>query len=142
MTVRPLESFAIPEQYLTVRVTDRSGAFRERRLWLEYPVLDTAGTTDFAASVKALASDIDFIIGSDRHDTTVRAEIRSQGSSPLRVVSVATLKNDRKWMDLKLEWLTGAPPRPVRLPAPATRSPGWWDDGTRTNRTTVRRGDR
>lgn len=105
-------TFAIPEQYLTVRVTDRSGAFRERRLWLEYPVLDTAGSTDFAASVEALASDIDFIIGSDRHDTTIRAEIRSQGSSPLKVVSVATRKNDRKWMDLKLEWLTGTPPRP------------------------------
>jgi hypothetical protein len=105
-------AFAIAEQYLTVRVTDRSGAFRERRLWLEYPVLDTAGATDFAASVKALASDIDFIIGSDSHDTTVRVEIRSQGSSPLRVLSVATRKNDRKWMDLKLEWLTGTPPRP------------------------------
>jgi hypothetical protein len=105
-------AFATPEQYLTVRVTDRSGAFRERRLWLEYPVLDTAGTTDFAASAKALISDIDFIIGSDRQDTTVRVAIRSQGSAPLRVLSVATQRNDRKWLDVKLEWLTGTPPRP------------------------------
>ncbi|MBW8887756.1 MAG: hypothetical protein JF616_08365 [Fibrobacteres bacterium] len=104
--------FSTPEQYLTVRVTDKSGAFRERRLWLEYPVLDTAGTTDFAASVKSLTSGIDFIIGAEQHDTVLHAEIRSQGSSPLRIVSVATQRNDRKWLNVNLEWLTGSPPRP------------------------------
>jgi hypothetical protein len=104
--------FSTAEQYLTVRVTDKSGAFRERRLWLEYPVLDTAGTTDFAASVKSLTSDIDFVIGAEQHDTTLHAEIRSQGTSPLRILSAATLRNDRKWLNVKLSWLTGAPPRP------------------------------
>lgn len=103
--------FATSEHFLTMRVTDKSGAFRERRLWLEYPVLDTAGTTDFAASVKALVSDIDFVIGADQRDTAVRVQIRSQGSAPLRVLSVATQRNDRKWLDVKLDWLSGTPPR-------------------------------
>lgn len=105
--------FNTQEQYLTVRVTDNSGAFRQYKVWLEYPVLDTtAVTSGFAAAVKAMKNDIDFIIGSEDHDTTVRAEIVSQGSFPLQITSVATKSDDRKWLNVKLEWLTGTPPRP------------------------------
>lgn len=103
--------FSPKDEYLTVRVTDRLGAFRERKLALEYSVLDTAGATDFDASLKVLDGDIDFILGSDIRDTAVRAEIRSQGTAPLRILSAATRNNDSKWLDVKLEWQTGSPPR-------------------------------
>ncbi|MDB5049206.1 MAG: hypothetical protein JWO30_2277 [Fibrobacteres bacterium] len=100
--------FSIQEQYLTVRVTDAFGAFRERGLFLEYPVLDTSGT---AVAVNSLKRDIDFVIGAEKHDTAVKAEILSQGTAPLLILSVATKNNDRKWLDFKLEWITGSPPR-------------------------------
>ncbi|MDQ3001691.1 MAG: hypothetical protein M3Y08_10575 [Fibrobacterota bacterium] len=104
--------FNTQEQFLTLRVIDASGAFRERRLWLEYPVLDTLGVVGFAAAVKSLVSDIDFVIDAEVRDTTVKAEIQSLGSTNLVITSVATKNNDRKWLDVKLEWLTGTPPRP------------------------------
>jgi hypothetical protein len=62
--------------------------------------------------VKSLTDGIDFIIGAEQHDTVLHAEIRSQGSAPLRILSVATQRNDRKWLNVNLEWSTGTPPRP------------------------------
>ncbi|HKP94863.1 MAG TPA: hypothetical protein VJ385_03800, partial [Fibrobacteria bacterium] len=117
--------FSTREQYLTVRVTDVFGAFRERRVWLEYPVLDTTGAGGYATAVNSLTSAIDFIIDSDRRDTTVTAEILSQGTADLRILSVATKSDDRKWLDVKLEWLSGSPPRPdsVRFPGATNVNP-------------------
>ncbi len=109
--------FSIQDQYLTVRVTDLFGAFLERRVWLEYPILDTTstGAAGFAKALNSLKNNIDFIIKSDLHDTTVKAEILSQGTAPLQILSVATKNNDRKWLDLKLKWSSGSPPRPDSL---------------------------
>ncbi len=104
--------FTTAEQYLTVRVTDNSGAFRERKIWLEYPVLDTSTGPVFAAALQSLRSDIDFILGSEDHDTTVKAEIVSKGSTPLKISSVKTKNNDKQWLDIQLDWLEGTPPRP------------------------------
>ncbi|MEO6096925.1 MAG: hypothetical protein ABIW76_15115 [Fibrobacteria bacterium] len=106
-------TFGTEERFLTFRVTDPTGAFRERRVWLEYPVLDTSGTgsSGYAAAVRKLSGDIAFTIDAARRDTTVHADISSQGTADLRITSVATKSNDRKWADLKLTWVAGSPPR-------------------------------
>jgi hypothetical protein len=105
--------FGTQEHFLTFRATDPTGAFRERRVWLEYPVLDTTGTgtSGYAAAVRKLSGDIAFTIDAARRDTTVHADISSQGTADLRITSVATKNNDRKWADLKLTWVAGSPPR-------------------------------
>jgi hypothetical protein len=105
-------AFALPEALLVIRVTDAEGAFQERRVRLEYPVLDTAGSASFRAGLKALAEDLDFILESGRRDSTVIAEIPSVGNAPLQILSVATSSDDRRWLDLGLRWeAPGNPPR-------------------------------
>jgi hypothetical protein len=99
--------FGTQEQCLTLRATDPTGAFIERRVWLEYPVLDTAGT---AAALRTLTGDIAFTIDAAQRDSTVNAQVSSQGTATLIVTSVKTLGNDSKWADLKFSWLTGTPP--------------------------------
>lgn len=101
--------FGTEEQCLTVRATDPTGAFIERRVWLEYPVLDTAGT---AAALRKLTGDIAFTIDAAQRDSTVVARVSSQGTAILIVNSIKTMGNDRKWADLKFSWLSGTPPAP------------------------------
>jgi hypothetical protein len=102
-------AFGIQEQCLTLRATDPTGAFIERRVWLEYPVLDTAGS---AAAIRTLTGDIAFTIDAAQRDSTVKARVSSQGTATLIVSSVKTIGNDRKWADLKFFWLAGTPPAP------------------------------
>jgi hypothetical protein len=113
--------FAIQEAFLTVRATDPTGAFQERRIWLEYPVLDTTGTgaAGYAAAVKRLTGNIAFTIDAAQRDTTVKADVSSQGTASLLITSVSTQSNDRKWADLKLDWISGTPPK-----ADSARFPG------------------
>ena len=111
-------TFSLQEQYVTVRATDKSGAFKERKIWMEYPIVDTTGSgpAGLASAVKILNGDISFILGSKARDTTVKAELASSGSATLQIFSVTTKNNDQKWLDLKLEWqTTGTPPRPDSL---------------------------
>jgi hypothetical protein len=105
-------AFALPEALLVVRVSDARGAFVERRVRLEYPMLDTAASASFRAGLKALAEDLDFILESGRKDSTVTAEVASLGNVPLQILSVATSVDDRRWLDLRLRWeAPGNPPR-------------------------------
>ena len=99
--------FGIQEQCLTLRATDPTGAFIERRVWLEYPVLDTAGT---AAAFAKLTGDIAFTIDAAKRDSTVQARISSQGTATLVVSSIKTIGNDRKWAYFRINWLSGTPP--------------------------------
>jgi hypothetical protein len=105
-------AFDTREQYLTVRATDASGAFLERRVWLEYPVLDTAGAPGYAAAIATLARDIDFIIDAAKRDTSIEVRVLSKGSADLRILAAATKEDDRKWLELKLGWLGGSPAKP------------------------------
>lgn len=102
-------TFTSLERFVTVRVTDLSGAFLERRVWMEYPILDTTGNGagGYAAAIKSLTGDIAFTIDAARRDTSIRADISSQGTAPLQITSVATKGNDRKWVGLKLNWISG-----------------------------------
>ncbi len=97
------------EQFVTVRVTDPTGAFLERRVWLEYPLLDTSltGTAGYAAAVQKLYGDIIFTVGASKHDSTIKAQISSKGTADLRISSLATKSNDRKWTDLKVNSSSG-----------------------------------
>lgn len=102
--------FSPAEEFLTVRVSDLSGAFLERRIWLEYPLLDTSASPGYSAAVKTLADGIEFIVGSDSLKRTVTAVIASKGSAALRIISVATQDDDKTWLDVSLAWRTGSPP--------------------------------
>lgn len=105
-------AFALPEEYLTVRATDATGAFTERRVKLEFPTLDTSASASFRAGLQALADDLDFILGGQVQSKTVQAELASVGNVPLQILSATTGYNDRKWLDLRLAWETpGTPPR-------------------------------
>ncbi|MEO7425820.1 MAG: hypothetical protein ABI036_11585 [Fibrobacteria bacterium] len=110
-------AFTLQDQYLTVRITDAFGAFLERKIRLEYPVLDTSGTgaAGFSQALNALQNGIDFIINADVHDTIVKAEILSQGTAPLLITSVATKNDDRKWLTVVLKWSGGSPPQAESL---------------------------
>lgn len=109
-------TFALPQEYLVVRATDSSGAFLERRVRLEFPLLDTAAAASFRAAVKALAEDLDFVIEGEVTSRTVQGEISSLGNVPLQILSVTTSRNDAKWLGLKLTWdAPGTPPRPDSL---------------------------
>ena len=109
-------TLALPQEYLVVRATDSSGAFRERRVRLEFPLLDTASAASFRAAVKALAEDLDFVLESSLTSRTVQAEITSLGNVPLQILSVTTSRDDARWLGLKLVWeAPGTPPRPDSL---------------------------
>ena len=104
-------TFSTSEHYLTLRASDRSGAFREQKVWLEYPVADSGGNgpTGLAAASHVLSSDLKFIIGGMRQDTSVRAELTSLGSTSLKILSVATKRDDQKWVSLKVTWQKTSP---------------------------------
>ena len=102
-------TFALEEEYLTVRATDRSGAFLEQKIWMEYPVVDSTGKgpLGLSAASKVLTKELKFIIGGKVRDTTVLAEMQSIGTTGLEILSVTTQKNDQKWLKLKLNWTNG-----------------------------------
>lgn len=97
-------AFALPEEYVTVRATDSTGAFVERKVRLEYQIIDTSGAASFAAGLKALVESLDFIIGGKVSSDTITAEVTSLGNIPLQILSASTGGNDGKWLDLKFKW--------------------------------------
>jgi hypothetical protein len=99
-----LHTFAEPEQYLLLRAVDSTGAFLEKRIRLEYPVLDTSASSSYASGLKSLSQDLDFVLESTVRERTVKVDVISQGNIPLQVASVATGANDQKWMGLKINW--------------------------------------
>lgn len=104
-------TFSVAEEYITLRVTDLSGAFRERKVRLKYPVVDTGNNTStgLAATALTLNGKIGFILGSGVVDTTVTATIKSAGTTALRIDSVKTGRDDQAWLGFKLSWVAGSP---------------------------------
>ena len=111
-------TFSLGEEYLVLRVTDTTGAFLQRRLRLELPVIDTSasGPGSLRAAAKVLSEDLSFILDSQVKSREVSGDIASRGSVPLSITSAATGRNDQKWLELKLNWVApGSPPRPDSL---------------------------
>ena len=110
-------AFSIAEEYVTLRVTDLSGAFRERKVRLKYPVVDTGNNTStgLAAAALTLNGKIGFILGSGVEDTSVTAIIKSAGTTALRVDSVRTGRDDQKWLGFKISWVAGNPGVPMTV---------------------------
>lgn len=97
--------FAEPEQYVLIRAVDSLGAFVEKRLRLEYPILDTASSGGYAAALQSLSQDLDFIIDAKVRSKSVTVNLVSQGNIPLQISSVATGADDGKWLSVGLAWI-------------------------------------
>lgn len=103
---------ALPEEIVAVRATDSTGAFLERRIRLEYPIFDTTGAASFRAALDSLVRALEFVVGSSRTADTIEATLANTGNVPLQILSVATGRDARAWLSLKLSWeTTGTPPR-------------------------------
>lgn len=97
---------SVPDQFLTLRAVDISGAFLQRKIKLEFSIADTAGMADAAKALNG--KELRFVLGAKIRDTTVKLEITNTGNIPLQILAVSTKNNDRKWLNFKLEWLSGS----------------------------------
>ncbi len=103
-----LHNFQPQEEYLTLRVTDNSGAFFEKKIKLNFPFLDTsqAGGNSFS-HLDSLAQKLQFIIGNTVNTQDLNGQITNLGTVPLLIDSVITMFNDQKWLQIILQWKVG-----------------------------------
>ncbi len=92
------------DDQLTLRASDARGAFTEALIHLDYALADTSSTQQYHSQAVLLDTAMDFVMFSGTLEKSVNIVVRSLGSTPLKITSAITSRNQGAHLDLSLNW--------------------------------------
>lgn len=102
--IEPLVNFTFPPErpsLLRLRLVDRTGAATEDTFGLRFPRLDTA--TAWGISLTILRDSLNFVLGSNRLQDTIEAQLQNRGNQALHITGLRTAFNQAAWLTYSVQ---------------------------------------